>query len=218
MEQQVIDARKRLERQGIAQTGAIAISYELPNALQMDNELAFRGSNRYPRSFGTVIRLALALGIAPVFIPVGEPWRNGIIERFNHTWDRRFFDPRWLPTLSIWARPPGTSVAFITAIIAIAPWDIKLRIKSPRGCYPPMFYEDRFNLEERIPLKEGSVYFVRFIRSDCKLHLPIESFRVDQILKYSFVVAEISVENHCLFVRQNNQIIQTFEYLMPVDW
>ena len=81
-----------------------------------------------------------------------------------------------------------------------------------------MLYDGRFNLEQRIPLEEGSIYFVRYIRSDCKLHLPNESFRVDQNLKYSYVVAEISVENHCLFIKQNNKVIQTFDYLMPVDW
>lgn len=58
----------------------------MPDALQMDNELAFRGSNRYPRSFGSVVRFALNQGMAVVFIPVKEPWRNGIIEKFNHTY------------------------------------------------------------------------------------------------------------------------------------
>ncbi|MEJ7682747.1 MAG: integrase core domain-containing protein [Segetibacter sp.] len=62
----------------------------MPDALQMDNELAFRGSNRYPRSFGSVVRFALSQGVAPVFIPVKEPWRNGIIEKFNHTYQKRF--------------------------------------------------------------------------------------------------------------------------------
>ena len=55
----------------------------LPDYLQLDNELSFRGSNRYPRSFGVVIRLCLHFGVTPVFIPIDEPWRNGEIERFN---------------------------------------------------------------------------------------------------------------------------------------
>jgi putative transposase len=45
----------------------------LPDYLQMDNELSFRGSNKYPRSFGLVIRLCLHFGVQPVFIPIGEP-------------------------------------------------------------------------------------------------------------------------------------------------
>jgi hypothetical protein len=52
----------------------------LPGFLQVYNELAFRGSNRYPRSFGIVLRLCLSLRAEVVFIPIGEPWRNGTVE------------------------------------------------------------------------------------------------------------------------------------------
>jgi hypothetical protein len=63
----------------------------LPDFLQLDNELSFRGSNRHPRSPGLVIRLCLHFGVQPVFIPIGEPWRNGVIEKFNDTYNRKFF-------------------------------------------------------------------------------------------------------------------------------
>jgi hypothetical protein len=52
----------------------------LPNALQMDNALELRGSNRYPLSFGKVVRVCLDLDVEPIFIPPNEPWRNGFIE------------------------------------------------------------------------------------------------------------------------------------------
>jgi len=67
----------------------------IPDFLQFDNELSFRGSNKYPRSFGIVIRLCLYYGIVPVFIPQGEPWRNGVIERFNDTYSKKFFRRQW---------------------------------------------------------------------------------------------------------------------------
>ncbi len=38
-----------------------------------------------PNAFGKVIRLCLSLGVTPVFIPVKEPRRNGIVEHFNKT-------------------------------------------------------------------------------------------------------------------------------------
>ena len=47
--------------------------------LQMDNILSLRGSNQYPNSLGLVMRLCLYLGIQPMFIPIREPWRNGIV-------------------------------------------------------------------------------------------------------------------------------------------
>lgn len=65
--------------------------YGIPDYLQMDNELSFRGSNKYPRSFGKLIRLALSLGVRVIFIPIAEPWRNGIIEQFNDKFDKYFY-------------------------------------------------------------------------------------------------------------------------------
>jgi hypothetical protein len=66
-----------------------------PDFLLLDNELSFRGSNRYPRSPGLVIRLCLHFGIQPVFIPVAEPWRNAVIESFNDTYNKKFFRRQW---------------------------------------------------------------------------------------------------------------------------
>ena len=65
--------------------------FGIPDYFQMDNELSFRGSNRSPHSFGQLIRLILSHGVCPIFIPPGEPWRNGIIEKFNDTFDKKFF-------------------------------------------------------------------------------------------------------------------------------
>lgn len=63
----------------------------IPLYEQMDNQLPMRGSNQYPHSFGLVIRLCLSLGIQPLFIPLREPWRNGIIEHFQNVFDKMFF-------------------------------------------------------------------------------------------------------------------------------
>lgn len=62
----------------------------VPRVLQVDNGLMFRGSNRYPRSLGIVLRLSLYLRVEVVFIPEGEPWRNGVVERFNDVYDKLF--------------------------------------------------------------------------------------------------------------------------------
>jgi len=64
----------------------------IPRYLQMDNQLPFTGSNRYPRAFGSVIRLCLYLGVEPIFIPIREPRRNGHIERFQQTYKKMFLN------------------------------------------------------------------------------------------------------------------------------
>ena len=193
-------------------------SHGIPDALQMDNELAFRGSNRYPRSFGIVVRFALALGVTPVFIPVKEPWRNGIIEQFNRTYDKRFYRSVPFDDFKHLRRASREFSAFHNAQHRYSSLNHQTPDQIHQQLGPYQFYDHRFNLAEKILLQEGSIYFVRFIRSDLKLHLPTESFQVHENLKYSYVVAEISIENQCLLIQQNNEVIQSFEYRMPVDW
>lgn len=65
--------------------------YGFPDYLQVDNELSFRGSNKYPRSLGKLIRFALSQDVGVIFIPISEPWRNGIIEQFNDKFDKYFY-------------------------------------------------------------------------------------------------------------------------------
>ena len=88
----------------------------------------------------------------------------------------------------------------------------------------PLFYQGTAHLPSlnskiEIPLNKGCVYYIRFIRSDLKLYLPNESFVVKDCLKYTYVVAEVNIENHCLNIRINWQIVQTFPYTMTaIDW
>jgi hypothetical protein len=62
----------------------------LPKFLQMDNGLEFRGSNAYPRSLSRLMRVCLDVKVQPVFIPKGEPWRNGVVENLNGLIQRLF--------------------------------------------------------------------------------------------------------------------------------
>jgi len=39
---------------------------------------------------GPLIRLCLNNGVEPWFIPVAEPWRNGVVEKFNDHYQQRF--------------------------------------------------------------------------------------------------------------------------------
>jgi putative transposase len=82
----------------------------LPDFLKLDNQLSFRGSNRYPRSLGLVIRLCLHFGVTPLFIPISEPWRNGEIEKFNDTYNKKFFRRQWFSSYSALKRQSKTCV------------------------------------------------------------------------------------------------------------
>ena len=59
----------------------------VPGRVQFDNG----GPFTLAHGVGEVVRFCLHQGAVPVFIPPREPWRNGTIERFNDTFDKRFF-------------------------------------------------------------------------------------------------------------------------------
>lgn len=199
-------------------------THGLPDALQMDNELAFRGSNRHPRSFGSVVRFALSQGVAPVFIPVKEPWRNGIIEKFNDTYQKRFLRAYTFENLEALHQKERAFIAFHNSHHRYSSQGNKTPDEMKRLMLPPMYYKGTEHLPSLngkldIPLFKGCVYYIRYIRSDLKLHLPGESFVVVDRLKYSYVVAEINIENHCLNVCQHGRIIQTFPFtITAIDW
>jgi len=73
------------------------------------------------------------------------------------------------------------------------------------------------NLEDPIPLIEGSVIFIRFIRSDRSLTILRTNFTVKKELIYTYVVAEIIIEHHVLLVKQDEIIHHVFPFAMPVD-
>ena len=75
-----------------------------------------------------------------------------------------------------------------------------------------------FDLTQKPPLDSGSLVFVRFIRSDLKVNILGTEFTVKNQLAYSYIVAEIIIENHVLLIKQDDFIHHIFPFLMPVDW
>lgn len=211
--------------EGIVQTiASFWQTHGIPDALQMDNELAFRGSNRYPRSFGSVVRFALSQGVAIVFIPVREPWRNGIIEKFNHTYQKRFLQAYTFDNLEHLSAQERSFIDFHNRQHRYSSQGHKTPDEAKALQLPPVYYNGIIHLPSlksdiKIPLTKGSVYYIRFIRSDLKLYLPNEIFTVNPELKYSYVVAEINIHNHSLIIRQNDEIKQIFSNtITAIDW
>jgi hypothetical protein len=72
------------------------------------------------------------------------------------------------------------------------------------------------DLTQRIFVEEGRLLFIRFIRSDLKLHLLNATFIVKPLLKYSYVVAEVILEQYVPVVRQNTTIHHIFPFPMAL--
>lgn len=191
-------------------------SIGIPDFLQLDNALVFRGSNRYPRSFGLVIKLCLFYGITPVFIPIGEPWRNGVVESFNDTYDKKFFRRQWFPCYANLKRQSKNFQRFHNR---------HHRYSCLKGKTPLEFIEEFKGQPVKLPpatklpkldfIPEGKIVLIRFIRSDLLLDVFTEKFPVPGALMYSYVKAVIDTSLHTLFLYLGEDFITSFEYSIP---
>lgn len=189
----------------------------IPEFLQIDNELSFRGSNRYPHSLGKVLKLCLSMNIQPVFIPSGEPWRNGIIEHFNDTFDQKFYRTEKFKNYEHLQSSLKNFLKFHNAN----------HIYSANGGKSPQ------QVLESEPIKsikltpeyvlpnnlsipdEGYIHLIRFVRSNLKLNIWGEMFPLSKELMYQYVKATIYTEFHLLNIFLNNKIVAQFEYKLP---
>jgi hypothetical protein len=190
----------------------------MPDFLQLDNELSFRGSNRYPRSFGIVIRLCLRHGIIPVFIPVGEPWRNGIVERFNDTYTEKFFRRQWFPSYAALKRQSKNFQTFHNRHHRYS----CLKGKTPLEVlqdndYTPVTLAAATKLPVIDHIPDGVIVLIRFIRSDRVLDVFGEKFQVSKDLVYSYVRAEIITGAHCIRVYSGDEYVTSINYDLPAE-
>lgn len=192
-------------------------SLGIPELLQVDNELSFRGSNRYPHSLGKVLKLCLSMNIQTIFIPPSEPWRNGVIERFNDTFDQKFFRTQRFQNYQhliislkqfldfhnsnhIYSANKGKTPKQILNSQAIKPTKLSSNYQFPE--------------QLRVPY-EGYIHLIRFIRSDLKLNIWGELFPMPKDLMYQYVRATIFTEFHLLNIFLDNQLVEQFEYKLP---
>lgn len=189
-------------------------NFQLPDFLQMDNELSFRGSNKHPRSLGLLLKVALSYGVTPVFIPPAEPWRNGVIEKFNHNVEKRFFASRIFSGFEEIKDEAATFSNFHNANHRYG----CIRNRTPNQVTDPpekrWKLSRKIDLNAKIPVEEGSLIFIRFIRSDLKLHILDAVFIVNEELKYSYVMAEIILDKFVLVVSRNHIIFHYFPFAM----
>lgn len=189
-------------------------AYGMPDYLQMDNELTFRGSNRFPRSLGIVLRLALSQGITPIFIPPSEPWRNGIIEKFNCNLSKYFFTPQKFASYEDLALKAPEFSDFHNQNHRYSSQGGKIPNQIHSACQDHKL--EPINLKDPIPLVSGSVIFIRFVRSDRRLSILGTGFTLKKELVYTYVIAQIVVDQHVLLIVQDGMIHHVFPFAMPV--
>lgn len=189
----------------------------LPDFLQLDNELSFRGSNRHPRSPGLVIRLCLYFGVQPVFIPIGEPWRNGTIEKFNDTYNKKFFRRQWFASYAMLKRQSKNFQRFHNRHHRYSYLKGKTPLEVIQGNgYTPIKIGGNTKLPDLDDVPDGNIILIRFIRSNRLLDIFGEKFKVSVSLIYSYVKAVIVTEIGSLQIYLGDELVDTFDYQLTV--
>jgi hypothetical protein len=125
-------------------------------------------------------------GVTPVFVPPREPWRNGTIEHFNNTFDKRFFRQERFNDRTHLSERAGAFERFHNA---------QHRYRASAGRAP----DEAFPNPRRAPLaieeipagwpSSGRIEFIRFIRSDHKLRLLGRAITVPDTSAYQYLTA-----------------------------
>jgi transposase InsO family protein len=184
----------------------------VPEVLQLDNGLEFRGSNRYPRAFGLVVRLCLDVGVEPLFIPPHEPWRNGLIENLNGAAARlllnhdRFTDPAQLQAGAARLELAINTTHRLEALDGLTPAEFRqgkpIRLLSP----------DYARHQQSLPLDKGSIAFIRLVRKSGRITLHAQDkLDIDPGLCWQYVFVRIDVADKLIRVYHDGTLLDTFD-------
>jgi transposase InsO family protein len=186
----------------------------IPDNLQVDNEMAFFGSPTHPRGMGPLIRLCLLYGVNLWFIPPAEPWRNGVIEKFNDHYRQKFLAKVTMPSMT---RLRQASLAYEHKHNRTYRYS-KLKGETPLKALSRMRRKLIFpdaKQAPRHPLKkpqDGFYHLVRFIRSDRRLNIFGEMFTAPSETQYEYVVATIDVKEQKLKLFLDKIQVEEYEY------
>lgn len=186
----------------------------VPKHQQVDNEMVFYGSQNHPRGMGCLIRLCLANGVEPWFIPLGEPWRNGVVEKFNDHYRGGFLRRVTMKGIDELRRESlafeqkhntryrYTKLQGRTPQMALVQQQQQIRL--PISAMPP---------QHPLPKPEsGRYHLVRFIRSDGLLDIFSEKFRLPPEAAYEYVIATIDVAREKITVTKDQVVIEEHAY------
>ena len=171
----------------------------VPAVAQFDNHSNFRGGIPPAwANFGPVVATCLDLDVVPRFIPLREPWRNGVVEHFNDVWDKSFFRTTRFGGLEHLRAENSSFVAFHNE---------HHRYSAHRGASPDEMWSGRlysplqagYKVPTSLPAK-GRIEVIRYIRSNRRLDLFGKRLMVAEEHTHQYVTATIRVRPRQLTV------------------
>jgi len=186
----------------------------IPDFLQMDNYLSFWGSLIRPHALGKVIRLCLIHGVTPVFIPIKEPWRNGIVEHFNKTMQSAILNSASYKTID---DVQDASNRFCISHNATHHYSTQGG-RTPLQCreyleYPLKRLNEEYPLQKKmIPLEDGEIHVIRFIRSDLRFNIFGLSYLLPKKTEYEYIKGVIRTDEHRLIIFKDQEYVTEFQF------
>jgi len=186
----------------------------IPDRLQVDNEMAFFGSPVHPRGMGPLIRLCLLYGVDLWFIPPAEPWRNGVVEKFNDHYRQRFLAKVVMTSMtqlrqaSLAYEHRHNSTYRYSKLHGETPLKALARMKR-KLVFPNREKAPRYPLEKP---ETGCYHLVRFIRSNGQLNIFGELFPTPPEAQYEYVVATIDVKEQKLKLFLDKIQVEEYKY------
>jgi putative transposase len=193
---------------------AVWLRMGIPENLQVDNELAFYGSPTHPRGLGPLIRLCLRYGVNLWFIPPSEPWRNGVVEKFNDHYRQKFLNK---VSMSSMAQLRQESLAFEHRHNSTYRYS-KIKGKTPLKALAGLEKKLVFPTKSSAPIhpldkpEEGCYHLVRFIRSNCRMNIFGEIFSAPPETQYEYVVATVDVKEQKLMLFLDRIQVEEYKY------
>jgi len=148
-----------------------------------------------------------------VFIPHGEPWRNGVIEHFNNTMQdyllkTEYENPEELRKAAAHYDDVHNHTHHYSTQAGMTPYQAY-----KRSGYPLQALSESFEMpSNRLPLESGEIHVIRFVRSDLKFNIFGLSFPIPENAKYEYVKGVILVEEDRLLLFKDRELLTEFPF------
>ncbi len=184
----------------------------VPAVAQFDNHANFRGGIQPAwQYFSPIVATCLDLGVTPRFIPLREPWRNGMIEHFNDVWDKSFFRTEVFSSIE---HLRAENTAFIEF------HNTHHRYSAHSGATPNQVWKGRlhrplspaYRPPTRLPAR-GRIEVVRYVRSNRRVDLFGKRITVADDQTHQYVTAIIKVRaKRVIVVTLDGEIIHDGDF------
>jgi hypothetical protein len=152
------------------------------------------------------------VGIEPIFVPEAEPWRQGIIERFNDVYDKTFFRSQLFENFEHLREESAVFAEFhnqnhrYSKLNGRTPWVVHTAVS--RRLIP----KSHCLQDEAIPFTDGKVSFVRLTDHRGYARFFTETFEVDKDLPYQYIKGTIDTKVNVLRFYYDNRIVKIHRY------